>query len=92
LIRFIRCQRPIVAAPPKSPYNALAISTNHVAKEALVKNGKLTLLLACCLWAPAAPLWAHCEIPCGIYGDEARFAAIAEDLTTIEKAMTQIAH
>ena len=56
-----------------------------------MKNGKLILLLACCLLAPAAPLWAHCEIPCGIYGDEARFAAIAEDLTTIEKSMTQIA-
>ena len=55
-----------------------------------MKNGKL-LLLAFCLLAIAAPLWAHCEIPCGIYGDEARFAAIAEDLTTIEKSMTQIA-
>ena len=56
-----------------------------------MKNGKLMLLIAFCLVATAAPLWAHCEIPCGIYGDEARFAAIAEDLTTIEKAMTQIA-
>ena len=33
---------------------------------------------------------AHCEIPCGIYGDEARFSAIAENLTTIEKSMNQI--
>ena len=56
-----------------------------------MKNGKLMLLFACCLLATAAPLLAHCEIPCGIYGDEARFAAIAEDLTTIEKAMKQIA-
>ena len=56
-----------------------------------MKNGKLMILLACCLLATAAPLWAHCEIPCGIYGDEARFAAIAEDLTTIEKSMKQIA-
>ena len=56
-----------------------------------MKNGKLMLLLACCLLAPAAPLWAHCEIPCGVYGDDARFAAIEEDLTTIEKSMTQIA-
>ncbi len=36
------------------------------------------------------PLFAHCEIPCGIYGDDARFAAIAEDLTTIEKSMKLI--
>ena len=35
-------------------------------------------------------LFAHCEIPCGIYGDDARFAAIAEDLTTIEKSMKMI--
>ena len=33
---------------------------------------------------------AHCEIPCGIYGDDARFAAIQENITTIEKSMTQI--
>ena len=56
-----------------------------------MKNGKLMLLIAFCLVVTAAPLWAHCEIPCGIYGDEARFAAIAEDLTTIEKSMKQIA-
>ena len=38
------------------------------------------------------PAWvlAHCEIPCGIYGDEGRFSAMMEDVTTIEKAMTQI--
>lgn len=33
---------------------------------------------------------SHCEIPCGIYGDDARFTAIAENLTTIEKSMNQI--
>ena len=55
-----------------------------------MKNGKL-MLLACCLLATATPLLAHCEIPCGVYGDDARFAAIEEDLTTIEKSMTQIA-
>ncbi len=34
--------------------------------------------------------FAHCEIPCGIYGDEARFATIEENLKTIEKSMNQI--
>jgi hypothetical protein len=33
---------------------------------------------------------AHCQIPCGIYGDDLRFAMIAEDLQTIEKSMTMI--
>ena len=39
-------------------------------------------------WSTA--LWAHCEIPCGIYGDELRFSMIMEDITTIEKSMKQI--
>jgi nickel superoxide dismutase len=33
---------------------------------------------------------AHCEIPCGIYDDQMRIKMIAEDATTIEKAMRQI--
>lgn len=33
---------------------------------------------------------AHCEIPCGIYGDEGRFKAMLEDVTTIEKSMNEI--
>lgn len=35
-------------------------------------------------------LLSHCEVPCGIYDDEMRFALIAEHITTIEKAMTQV--
>jgi nickel superoxide dismutase len=35
-------------------------------------------------------LYAHCEVPCGIYGDEARVTTISEHIQTIEKAMTQI--
>ena len=34
--------------------------------------------------------YGHCEIPCGIYGDEARFTALAEDIKTIEKSILQI--
>lgn len=33
---------------------------------------------------------AHCEIPCGIYDDHMRIHLIAEDITTVEKAMKQI--
>lgn len=33
---------------------------------------------------------AHCQVPCGIYNDEARFTAMFEDVTTIEKAMLNI--
>ena len=34
--------------------------------------------------------FAHCQIPCGIYGDELRFDLIKEHLATVEKAMQQI--
>lgn len=39
----------------------------------------------------ASLAWSHCQIPCGIYGDETRFETIAEDIATIEKSMKQIA-
>jgi len=34
--------------------------------------------------------YSHCQIPCGIYDDDARFDAIAEHITTIEKSMKLI--
>ena len=33
---------------------------------------------------------SHCQIPCGIYGDEARFTELLEHCTTIEKSMNEI--
>ncbi|MFH1965988.1 MAG: superoxide dismutase [Ni] [Acidobacteriota bacterium] len=33
---------------------------------------------------------AHCEIPCGIYDDEARVAMLLEHTTTIEKSMREV--
>lgn len=33
---------------------------------------------------------AHCEIPCGIYGDSLRVDMIEEHIRTIEKSMNQI--
>ena len=35
-------------------------------------------------------VYSHCQMPCGIYDDPARFAEITEDITTIEKAMKSI--
>lgn len=37
-----------------------------------------------------SPAFSHCEIPCGIYDDQARITLIAEHITTIEKSMNQI--
>ena len=35
-------------------------------------------------------IWAHCEVPCGIYADQRRFEQMLEDQTTIAKAATSI--
>ena len=50
----------------------------------------ITLALAAVCMC-SSDLYAHCEVPCGIYGDDTRFSAIAEDVQTIEKAMDMIA-
>lgn len=34
--------------------------------------------------------YAHCEVPCGIYGDSLRVELIKEHITTIEKSMKMI--
>ncbi len=34
--------------------------------------------------------YSHCQVPCGIYGDDTRFDLISEHITTIEKSMQQI--
>lgn len=44
----------------------------------------ITLLLA------AAPVHPHCQVPCGIYDNPARVAALKEDAATITKAVAQI--
>lgn len=33
---------------------------------------------------------AHCQVPCGIYGDQRRFESMLEDTETIAKSITQI--
>ena len=35
-------------------------------------------------------LHAHCQVPCGVYGDQRRFEEMLEDTTTIAKAITEI--
>ncbi|MFT5472660.1 MAG: nickel superoxide dismutase [Candidatus Promineifilaceae bacterium] len=46
--------------------------------------------LAGMVLAGAGNVQAHCEIPCGIYDDNARLAMIMEHASTVEKSMTQI--
>ena len=47
-------------------------------------------LLAGVLTIAHKPAQAHCEIPCGIYGDSLRVALLYEHIETIEKSMNMI--
>ncbi len=47
------------------------------------------LVLAATLGTPV-PAAAHCQIPCGIFDDELQVQFMEQDITTIEKSMTQI--
>lgn len=38
-----------------------------------------------------AAVFAHCQIPCGIFDDDLRITSIQEDITTIEKSINEIA-
>jgi nickel superoxide dismutase len=50
-------------------------------------------LITVLMLAGAVPsVLAHCQIPCGIYDDAARFAQMREHVTTLEKSMQQIDH
>lgn len=47
------------------------------------------LVIALIILVPAL-LKAHCQIPCGIYDDQARYDMMKEEITTMEKSMTTI--
>jgi len=56
-----------------------------------VADNKAVVLVILALVITLSPMvYSHCQIPCGIYGDPARFDMIAEHITTIEKSMKQI--
>ena len=48
------------------------------------------VLLASMLFVLSTKVYAHCQVPCGIYGDAARIVQIEEDITTVRKAMNMI--
>jgi nickel superoxide dismutase len=52
-------------------------------------TAKTALIILLAAWG-ASYLGAHCQVPCGIYDDEARFKMLFEHVTTIEKAMKEI--
>jgi len=50
----------------------------------------LYLLVALCSLLAGLQLGAHCQIPCGIYDDEAQFKLLDQDIATIRKSMVSI--
>ena len=56
-----------------------------------VSPSTIRFLICCVALAVAVPsVFAHCQIPCGIYGDQTRFVILREHVTTIEKSMAKI--
>ena len=56
-------------------------------------GSSLTLMTAALVLVAAltaAPAWSHCQVPCGIYDDAARVAALKEDARTIAKAVSEM--
>ncbi|MCK9996470.1 MAG: superoxide dismutase [Candidatus Krumholzibacteria bacterium] len=53
---------------------------------------KIPMVIATLLAIALLPniVFAHCQVPCGIYDDAARIAHMYEDAATIEKAMVQM--
>ena len=53
-----------------------------------IKN--IILLATIIIFNSSNYLFAHCQVPCGIYDDAARIVHLKEHVATIEKAMDQI--
>ena len=56
-----------------------------------MKKRYLSAALAALLLSLSATVQSHCQIPCGIYDDNARVVSMLEDVATIRKAVSQIA-
>jgi len=54
--------------------------------KVITVGAAIVLVIATIAWRA----YSHCQIPCGIYDDEARLAAITEHIRTIEKSMRSI--
>lgn len=55
-----------------------------------MRNLTTLLLITCASLIATKSAFAHCQVPCGVYGDQRRFETMLEDTKTIAKAMDQI--
>ncbi len=52
---------------------------------------KIFMSILMLIWSASGQnVYAHCQIPCGIYDDHARYLGMLEDSKTVEKATSQI--
>jgi nickel superoxide dismutase len=57
----------------------------------MMKNiRKYGLFATLCMTLISSQLQAHCQVPCGIYDDNARVKSMLEDSETVSKAMIKI--
>jgi len=56
-----------------------------------MRNLTTLILIACSSLIVTKSALAHCQVPCGVYGDQRRFETMLEDTKTISKGMAQIA-
>lgn len=60
-------------------------------KECNMSDQLKRVLAVVLILGTAGPVaFAHCQIPCGIYGDDTRFSLMREHVMTIEKSMREI--
>jgi nickel superoxide dismutase len=52
----------------------------------MFRSALAALIAVTILLSSTSVVYAHCQVPCGIYDDSARFTAMREDATTIAKA------
>ena len=63
-------------------FSAMAIAIGCFASDITASEPVVTA-------TPKAPV-PHCQVPCGIYGDQMRFEGMLEDTKTVAKAITEI--
>jgi nickel superoxide dismutase len=65
---------------------------DHQHLHTAMKNFKVNILipLFIAFTVCTSGLKGHCQIPCGIYGDETRFTLMLEDVETIRKSIAEI--
>lgn len=59
-------------------------------KKSVVLTTVLAALALSAALAARQSVYAHCQIPCGIYDDDLRFGLLKENIATVDKGMKQI--